>query len=508
MWNVLEDDQPPEDAVAFVAQVGMGSKGVTLGSNGVKLLNPGEKNDKTRHPFMFTALHRKLQNKVSSVAPCASPLGPSKDHDKSDDRSKDNATAFFVSQGSHGIVDLGASLSVIGDQQLKELCAHLPSETLRHMKESPCAVNFRFGNDATVMGKRGVFIPIGNHWIKVIAVPSNTPFLIANSVFRGLGACIDTEKNEIWFRKLQCTVPIQLSDRKLFMLDIADLIHRVRAKTKPATESSQAAVCTCQEEMNNKEGWEAKGEDKSGNPLRNLEHPKHQRISHNGINEVKPLTGPKLTAVIESNQAVSNFPTKCVSPLTPDRHVSQQEHRDLPTGRSFPSGDHERERSRPSSRGRGDQSHDLCRSRQGDHHLREGQTGQSIYGGDRRSSLCGMVRRELQEQHQAKSREVHPICAALCREAGDETNGQGQGLSTAQADSSLHIELIPAEAFPIENASETESESQDDTMWEQVSQPPRRASHHAEMNDMQNRLLQIEDTMQQVLQHLSQQSKA
>ena len=68
-------------------------------------------------------------------------------------------------------------------------------------------------------------------------------------------------------------------------------------------------------------------------------------------------------------------------------------------------------------------------------------------------------------------------------------------------------ELI-AEEFPIENASETESESQDDTMWEQVSQPPRRASHNAEMNDMQNRLLQIEDMMQQVLQHLSQQPKA
>ena len=132
MWNVLEDDQPPEDAVAFVAQVGMGSKGVTLGSNGVKLLNPGEKNDKTRHPFMFTALHRKLQNKVSSVAPCASPLGPSKDHDKSDDRSKDNATAFFVSQGSHGIVDLGASLSVIGDQQLKELCSSAIGDPSSH----------------------------------------------------------------------------------------------------------------------------------------------------------------------------------------------------------------------------------------------------------------------------------------------------------------------------------------------------------------------------------------
>ena len=48
--------------------------------------------------------------------------------------------------------------------------------------------------------------------------------------------------------KLQCTVPIQLSDRKLFTLDIADLIHRVRAKTESQHVSDQAIVCNCQED--------------------------------------------------------------------------------------------------------------------------------------------------------------------------------------------------------------------------------------------------------------------
>lgn len=53
-----------------------------------------------------------------------------------------------------------------------------------------------------------------------------------------------------------------------------------------------------------------------------------------------------------------------------------------------------------------------------------------------------------------------------------------------------------AEEIPIEQPSESE-------MWEQISQPPRRSAIQAEMNDMQSRLLQIEDMMQQVLQHLS-----
>lgn len=71
-----------------------------------------------------------------------------------------------------------------------------------------------------------------------------------------------------------------------------------------------------------------------------------------------------------------------------------------------------------------------------------------------------------------------------------------------------HLDGLTAEETPIAHHSESESESQDDTMWEQISQPPRRAHSNAEMNDMQSRIPQIEDMMQQVLQHLSQRPNA
>ena len=119
---------------------------------------------------------------------------------------------------------------MIGKDQFKDLCKNLPSHVIRSMKETACAVNFRFGNDSVVQGRRAVFIPLGKHWLKIIVVPSNTPFLIANNVFRQFGAQIDTANDSIWFRRLECTVPIVLSERKLYMLDVADLISRVNAK--------------------------------------------------------------------------------------------------------------------------------------------------------------------------------------------------------------------------------------------------------------------------------------
>jgi len=429
-WNVLDDDdQPPTDAVAFVVQAGSCIKGITSGSNGGTLqLNNGEVS-KTLHASMFTALHRKLSHRTSDAMPYASPLCPSKDHDvvQSSHHSKEHATAFFVSQGSHGIVDLGASLSVIGDHQLKELCANLPSETLRHMKETQCAVNFRFGNDSTVMGKRAVFIPIGNHWLKIIVVPSNTPFLIANSVFRGLGACIDTEKNEIWFRKLQCTVPIQLSDRKLFTLDIADLIHRVRAKTSLETTPTHAVVCNCHDERVDK----GEGIDK---PIMGVNHEAMNPIDKDRDMLEKESINQRSsnTAVSETSQAASPVVAKCESSLTAPCHVSQQEFRDQPIGRSLSSCDQHGQGEGTRAGHRRDQPHDLHRALQGDNCLWSGKGGTTIHGGHRRPPLCDMVCGKLQDQPEAKSCEVHPLCPALCRGARDEAQTQGQEHTSTQ----------------------------------------------------------------------------
>ena len=65
--------------------------------------------------------------------------------------------ALFASHGSCGIVDLGASMSVIGARQFQELCQALPKTIKTQMREAPCQVSFRFGNDSTVTGRKAVF---------------------------------------------------------------------------------------------------------------------------------------------------------------------------------------------------------------------------------------------------------------------------------------------------------------------------------------------------------------
>ena len=70
------------------------------------------------------------------------------------------------------------------DRQNQELCKEFPKPIKRSMQEASCSVSFRFGNDSTVVGRRAVYFPVGSKWIKVVIVPTNTPFLIANSVFR------------------------------------------------------------------------------------------------------------------------------------------------------------------------------------------------------------------------------------------------------------------------------------------------------------------------------------
>ena len=52
-------------------------------------------------------------------------------------------------------------MSVIGQRQFSELCQSLPAEIRGLLKEAPCNVSFRFGNNSMVTGKKAVFFPIG-----------------------------------------------------------------------------------------------------------------------------------------------------------------------------------------------------------------------------------------------------------------------------------------------------------------------------------------------------------
>ena len=249
-------DELPEDAVAFMMEAIVqrpkwtpqpGNKirdnGHNHNHNGVKV-NKGDLCQKMKHPCQ--SLKARLQaicrNHCSDgQAPCHDQVPqPVPRHDPLRAKSEfivDHDTEWinFVSQGTFGIVDLGASMSVIGLKQFEELCNALPASVKCRMQEAPCAVSFRFGNNSTVTGKRAVFFPIGQQWMKVIVVPSQTPFLIANSVFRALGAVIDTASERIFFQKLGRSIPISLSKRNLFCLDLLDLLVENEPKASAAS---------------------------------------------------------------------------------------------------------------------------------------------------------------------------------------------------------------------------------------------------------------------------------
>ena len=158
------------------------------------------------------------------------------DNHKRDDNTSDpskNKTEdiMFTSQGCWGIVDLGASQSVMGRHQVQDFLQEIPKHVRAKVREQPVSMTFRFGNNGTVMCNSAILIPLGKFWLRIAIVESTTPFLISNAVFRSLGAIIDTQEQTVQFRAVPCTVPLHLSSRRLFMLNVSELIQRAEEET-------------------------------------------------------------------------------------------------------------------------------------------------------------------------------------------------------------------------------------------------------------------------------------
>ena len=144
---------------------------------------------------------------------------------------------MFVSQGCHGIVDLGASQTVMGEYQLGEFLRDLPEDVRAKVREQKVSMTFRFGNNSTVACDRAILVPVQRYWIRVAIIKSRTPFLLSNSMFRKLGAIIDTKGHAVHFEEVPCTVPLSITDRKLFTLSVAELIE-VAQKCGPSAQTA------------------------------------------------------------------------------------------------------------------------------------------------------------------------------------------------------------------------------------------------------------------------------
>ena len=320
-----------------------------------------------------------------------------------------HAEAFFVSHGPFGIVDLGASQTVIGRKQVQEVLSCMPSHIRARVKSVPCNMVFRFGNSSTVECHEARLIPLSNWFIKLCVVDSETPFLISNNVFRTLGAQIDTLTDTVHFARLGVT--LTLSKRKLYLLDFCALVEKASKGNSSSPEIPTGHVLTA-----------------VGNSCDSLSSSDEQHE----------------TAIVHQSQSDSSSLNCDIRehPKPSERlQLSHGASRDADTGfgREIPPSDGE---DRP--RGRGISGHDLSRvGSKDDQFWRLQDRPNLLTCGSHGCNLRAVVCQEVCHEHQEEPSRVHPLHQTPCGTPGGrgptqgEPTGQSEGLQQESGQTSI-----------------------------------------------------------------------
>ena len=138
-----------------------------------------------------------------------------------------NDTILIASACSRGTsstpLDTGATKTVIGSGHGKELIEHFDPKIRCQLKRSKCQITFRFGNQATLQASTALVVPIGKLLLQIAVVPGGTLFLISNSLIGVLKCGIDVDKHAIRSPVLDQPIPLELTSKGLFLIDINQL---------------------------------------------------------------------------------------------------------------------------------------------------------------------------------------------------------------------------------------------------------------------------------------------
>ena len=207
--------------------------GVTLGSNkqglGNKSINKGPSWNKVKFQQGLRARLRyespsESRNRSHSAAKKPSSENVAIGWNKGTNINTEECDTLFASTGTTGVVDLGASQSVIGNQQVPELMKQLPDEIRQQVRRTNCSLTFRFGNHQTLESHHALLFPLLGKWFRVAVVKGNTPFLLSSKFLKEtVGAVIDTVEGTMWSKTLNRQLPIELTIKNLYLLDINNL---------------------------------------------------------------------------------------------------------------------------------------------------------------------------------------------------------------------------------------------------------------------------------------------
>ena len=143
------------------------------------------------------------------------------------------AEILFATHDTWGILDTGATKTVMGSNFVSSFLQSVHAYVKKSIRRCPCDVTFRFGNQGTLKSEHAMVVPVCGLDLKIAVVPGATPFLVSNTLLRALGAMVDTNANELILPNHGCKVPLKLTNKGLYLIDMNQLFQ-----VKPPREGS------------------------------------------------------------------------------------------------------------------------------------------------------------------------------------------------------------------------------------------------------------------------------
>ena len=359
-----------------------------------------------------------LQPVVDSdvVLPVINQVAPTMSVSRDETSLTGSAHCLFASHGSIGVIDLGASQTVIGDRQVPELLQSIPMHVRSKVKRVACNLCFRFGNHQTLTSHHALSMPLGKGSFRVAVVPGNTPFLLSSSFLKGIKAVIDTDEGILFSKLLQRELTITSSSKNLFLMDINQLWD---PNYEEVTQGSVSQDVTCFV---------------SESKLHQLTQPSSESFSHHNPKSQEHDTTTVFTKEVRlehvSKPSVIAHP-KLVCPVSSplgDRHVG------VSTPRHVSSPDQCR---REPESTRSSETHVTGDTVSEEDRVWTSQTELRVPGGVRGSEMDRMVHLSLRSQPEGRAPNVHRVCQeATGSRDGEQFNDKRSSTTQGQDDCS------------------------------------------------------------------------
>ena len=150
--------------------------------------------------------------------------GQSESHQSREGEAESGDLSFFATHGTYGVMDSGATRTVIGSDFVAELLQNLDPSVRRQVKRCHHETTFRFGNLGTLKSTQAMVIPIGSLLLKIAIVKGSTPFLLSNTLLRKMRAKIDCEHDRLHSPLLFKPVSLQATSKGLYLVDLNELV--------------------------------------------------------------------------------------------------------------------------------------------------------------------------------------------------------------------------------------------------------------------------------------------